>query len=128
METSSQATEPQKGSPRLRIRLRLSLTPAHLCYRHLHGKTELEARAWATMALEHMAALVDMAGKEVNSPVALATPVAVPNKLPWDKVALHAVSDVDVEPSALPPRSKLAEKIPGTGSLLSATRSAFKKK
>jgi hypothetical protein len=80
------------------------------------------------MALEHMSALVDMAGTEANSPVALAPPVAVPNKLSRDKVALHAVSVVDAEPSPHLPHSKLAEKIPGTGSLLSATRSAFKKK
>jgi hypothetical protein len=122
MEKTTQLTEPKKGF----LRLRLSLSSTLLCFRHLHGKTEAESRAWAMMALEHMAALVDLAGKEVNSPTALALPVAAPNKRPRGKVALHAVPVAESASKELPPRAKLSAKIPGTGSFLSATRSAFK--
>lgn len=79
------------------------------------------------MALEHMAALVDMAGKEVSSRPALAPQVAVPNKRPRGTAALHAVPIAESAPNEPPPCATLSAKVPGTGSFLSATRSAFKK-
>src|SRR5665647_1030028 len=99
MEKTTQLTEPKKGF----LRLRLSLSSTLLCFRHLHGKTEAESRAWATMALEHMAALVDMAGKEVSSRPALAPQVAVPNKRPRGTAALHAVPIAESAPNEPPP-------------------------
>lgn len=58
-----EANQPAEEKNSSYLRLRLSLSPSHLSYQRLLGKTEKESRAWAVMALEYVASLQDIAGQ-----------------------------------------------------------------
>lgn len=121
MDKSKQLTKPKNGY----LRIRLSLNSNQLCYRHLHGKTEVESRAWAVMALEYVASLQDMAGKEGNSGIDVVLPVAVPTKRARGKATPQPLKTPDAATIKAVSPIRISEKVQDDGNYLAVVRAGW---
>lgn len=110
-------SEAAKAAKPKYLRVRINVSSGHPCYRHLESKTDDEIRAWTTMALDWVGAMLDATGEngEVASKFAQSMPTqikAVRGKVALQTVALIAKDGTNPPPGSLTP---ISENVPGAG-------------